>query len=331
MKRPIVEMLEYRSSIMAFAAFWILCSHSIGAVGGRQWEYLNYFRPFIAFGWGGVDIFLFLSGLGIALSLNKRPSLSQFLSKRFNRIYPAFFIAVTIEHIIYNTTVQSFWLDVSTLSYWSPLLGIQEKNTFWYVSAIFAFYLISYPYYKYCFSKWPLLSTIIISVLGLLLYQIFPPLKLFLGRIPIFFIGMYSSLFLEKEFKTIKFVLLSIFCYCLMSLIAWLYGGRILSDTGIHFIFFIFITPGLIILLSKILFYLNNIKIGGGIVKLCNYLGTFSLEIYLTHWIILCTINTFSWNVPWGIFIVLSFISAYIIKSISNGWNKVTKTRVKYL
>lgn len=269
MKRPIVEMLEYRSSIMAFAAFWILCSHSIGAVGGRQWEYLNYFRPFIAFGWGGVDIFLFLSGLGIALSLNKRPSLSQFLSKRFNRIYPAFFIAVTIEHIIYNTTVQSFWLDVSTLSYWSPLLGIQEKNTFWYVSAIFAFYLISYPYYKYCFSKWPLLSTIIISVLGLLLYQIFPPLKLFLGRIPIFFIGMYSSLFLEKEFKTIKFVLLSIFCYCLMSLIAWLYGGRILSDTGIHFIFFIFITPGLIILLSKILSYLNNIKIGGGV--LLNY------------------------------------------------------------
>ena len=47
MKRPIVEMLEYRSSIMAFAAFWILCSHSIGAVGGRQWEYLNYFRPLL--------------------------------------------------------------------------------------------------------------------------------------------------------------------------------------------------------------------------------------------------------------------------------------------
>ena len=44
MKRPVVEILEYRSSIMAFAAFGILCSHSIGIVGERQWEYLNYFR-----------------------------------------------------------------------------------------------------------------------------------------------------------------------------------------------------------------------------------------------------------------------------------------------
>ena len=50
---PIEMVLVYRSHIMAFAAFWILCSHSIGIGGERLWSYLNAFKPIFSFGWGG--------------------------------------------------------------------------------------------------------------------------------------------------------------------------------------------------------------------------------------------------------------------------------------
>lgn len=69
--KPISNILSYRSHIMLFSALWILCSHSVGTIGEEQWNFLLKFKPIIAFGWGGVDIFLFLSGLGIGLSLTK--------------------------------------------------------------------------------------------------------------------------------------------------------------------------------------------------------------------------------------------------------------------
>ena len=69
---PISNILSYRSHIMLFSALWILCSHSVSTVGEEQWNFLLKFKPIIAFGWGGVDIFLFLSGLGIGLSLTKK-------------------------------------------------------------------------------------------------------------------------------------------------------------------------------------------------------------------------------------------------------------------
>lgn len=63
-------VLKHRNKIMFFAAFWILCSHSLTS-SGCQYSFLNLFRLLVAY--GGVDIFFFLSGIGIALSLQKGP------------------------------------------------------------------------------------------------------------------------------------------------------------------------------------------------------------------------------------------------------------------
>ncbi len=47
----------------------------------------------------GVDIFLFLSGMGLWFSWTKKPSLSHFFSRRFLRIYPAWFIIACLYYI----------------------------------------------------------------------------------------------------------------------------------------------------------------------------------------------------------------------------------------
>lgn len=97
MRTTLENILLYRSHIMAIAALWILGSHCYYL---GLWNDLSWFKPLLAYGWAGVDVFLFLSGIGIGFSLSKRPSATNFFSKRFNRIFPTFFIAIAIEHLI---------------------------------------------------------------------------------------------------------------------------------------------------------------------------------------------------------------------------------------
>ena len=317
--KPRSNVLAYRSHIMLFSALWILCCHSVSIMGTEQWTFLQMFKPLIAFGWGGVDIFLFLSGLGIGLSLSKRPQFNSFFSKRFNRIFYSFFIIVTIVHIANQTSTIDYILDTTTLSYWLPLFGINATNSFWYISAAFAFYLLSYPYYNLFFYKKPLLSTIIISLIGLICYKLlFGKIDFFLARIPIYFIGMYSSKFVCQSFKSTPFILLSIIAYSAMSLIAWKFGGLTLSSTGLNFIFFIFITPGLVFLLSSFFKFLDNMKWGKYLNKTFNILGNYSLEIYLVHWGLLCMMKEFEWNINWFIFIGITILISFAVKITSN-------------
>ncbi|MCR8912779.1 acyltransferase [Barnesiella sp. ET7] len=329
MKYPIKSVLYYRSHIMFFAALWILCSHSISIVGAEQWSFLLKLKPLIAFGWGGVDIFFFLSGLGIGLSLSKQPKFSTYLSKRFNRIWFPFFLIVTIEHVMNNTKTISYLLDVSTLSYWLPLLGEHSKNTFWYISAAFAFYLISYPYHA-LFCRRPLLSTILISILGLVLYKLFfGKIDFFLGRVPIYFIGMYASRWVNVSFKSFPFIFIGLLSYCLMALVAWRYGGLLLSEVGLHFILFIAIAPGIVLFLANLFEFINKYKWGALVNRICNKLGKYSLEIYLVHWTFLCMIKQFEWEIPWIIFVVVSIAIACILQFISNYLLQINKIMCK--
>ena len=311
---------------MFFAAFWILCSHSIGVVGAEQWPFLMKLKPLIAFGWGGVDIFFFLSGLGIGLSLSKNPSFSIFISKRFNRIFCSFFLIVTVEHIVNGTRTVSYLLDVSTISYWLPLFGEHSKNTFWYVSAAFAFYLLSYPYYR-IFCKKPFVSTVVIVLLGLALYKLlFGKIDFFLGRIPIYFMGMYASRWVNTSFKTWPFVLLASIAYCVMALIAWRYGGMVLSGSGLHFILFMFITPGLVFFLSNVFKFMDRFKLGSFVDKQLACLGKYSLEIYLVHWSFICMIKQFDWKISWILFVIVSIVLAWVVKKLADGmlaWDKI--------
>lgn len=324
--KPISNILSYRSHIMLFSALWILCSHSVGTIGEEQWNFLLKFKPIIAFGWGGVDIFLFLSGLGIGLSLTKKQTFSTFISKRFKRIFFPFFIMVTVEHIINQTQTIAYLLDITTISYWLPLIGEHSKNTFWYISAAFAFYIFSYPYYKYFFQKKPLISTIIVSVIGLLLYRLlFGKIDFFLARVPIYFIGMYVSRLVDKSFNPTPFILLSGITYCGMSLAAWKFGGLILSSMGLHFILFIIITPGLIFLLGKIFKFLDGLNWGTYLNKLFNFMGNYSLEIYLVHWSFLCMIQKFNWDISWGVFLGISMLSSFLVKFLATQFLIINK------
>lgn len=116
------SVLKYRSEIMAIATLWIMGGHSLSFCSDK-WTFLNYLRPVLAYGYGGVEIFLFLSGIGIALSLSKSPTFTHFIFRRVSRILPAYWIILTFFYLLKNGTFRDYFSELMTLNYWYPLLN----------------------------------------------------------------------------------------------------------------------------------------------------------------------------------------------------------------
>lgn len=65
---------------------------------------------------------LFLSGVGIALSLSKSPTFMNFVFRRVSRILPAYWIILTFFYLLINGSFRDYFGEFLTLSYWYPLI-----------------------------------------------------------------------------------------------------------------------------------------------------------------------------------------------------------------
>ncbi len=127
---------KYRSELMGIAMLGVMLFHAVDLDLGLYT--LNQLR---LMGFGGVDIFLVLSCVGLAQSLRAREqSFSQFMRRRCARILPAYF-AVMVPYTL--------WLIARGQAYWSTLIWnasllyywVRASGAFnWYVSGIMGFY-----------------------------------------------------------------------------------------------------------------------------------------------------------------------------------------------
>lgn len=132
---------KYRSELMGAAMLWVMLFHAFDLDLG--WSVLNAVR---AAGFGGVDIFIVLSAMGLTVSIcRKEQSYGAFLIRRGERILPAYFAVMlpyTLFQILYYGMPWSALVFNSTLlSYWVHCSGAFN----WYVSGIMLFYLLTPP------------------------------------------------------------------------------------------------------------------------------------------------------------------------------------------
>lgn len=73
---------KYRTELMGIATLWVLLFH-YGKIGIPIIDSLS------TLGYGGVDIFLFLSGIGLSFSI--KDGVKSFYIKRILRIFPTYF------------------------------------------------------------------------------------------------------------------------------------------------------------------------------------------------------------------------------------------------
>ena len=122
---------------MGLAILMILAFHANDMPIGA----LNNVR---AMGFAGVDIFVLVSGMGLALSLlRKRQRYGDYLKRRLSRILPAYYavmVPLCVYNIIRGFAVPSalFW-NLTTMHYWARPLGAFN----WYITGIMTFYLLT--------------------------------------------------------------------------------------------------------------------------------------------------------------------------------------------
>lgn len=128
------HLSKYKTHLMGVAALMIILCHA-PAYGV---EIQGILRKLLVYGNIGVDVFLFLSGMGCWFSLTKSPSYLPWLKRRFFRIFIPYTIILLILRIFSlwgNHVPWGEWLlYFSTVRFWTHHVGM------WYVALLVLLY-----------------------------------------------------------------------------------------------------------------------------------------------------------------------------------------------
>ena len=274
-----------RSQLMGAAMVWVMLFHA---------SHLDFGLPLLNLGrkagFGGVDMFILLSAMGLSMSLARREqSYGDFMARRAERILPAYFL-VMVPYTLFLILARDVpWsalvFNATLLSYWTHTAGAFN----WYVSGAMLFYALT----PLCFTllrrsrrREALTAAGVLAGLGvcqLLTHEAYWQYTDFFYRVPVFFLGLLLGLYgwegrrLSRRAMAFWGVWLGLgFCYVWVSLTAqWL-------PWPIHFPechFFLFLSVPLCLALAWALEHLPL----GPVNRFLGLVGENSLEIYLLN------------------------------------------------
>lgn len=188
-----VLMKKYRTVTMGFAALWIYMFHEYIPMlvnFGRLGRVESFVK---GIGCDGVEIFFFLSGLGLNYAMEHSSSLKDFYVRRFKRLVIPFLLVGILRCITNQWTLTEFIGNITTVNFF-------VKNIYsllWFVPGIMALYLLFPLYYHFfrrsgnqtMFTANSILVWLIISVV--FQANIRSDLFGFTNRIPVFLLGVW--------------------------------------------------------------------------------------------------------------------------------------------
>lgn len=283
---------HYRSSLMGFAALWIYFFHEWLTIFDRHVK-IHWVESFILkrIGFCAVDIFLFLSGIGITYSVSKSRNPLSFYYKRIRRTIVPFVLVALLNCYSYGWTATQFWQNVLTINFYR----VNIYSFLWFVPAILTLYFFS-PLYCRLFTKstgkvrFTLCALIIWLVCTLLVrdslrYDMFG----FTNRIPVFIIGILAGwlaqnrnlVFDRLTWRLLTFILL---LGLYLSYLTNYLDMYILVPSSNCCVPNILIAISLPFLLARLLFTLNESRLfrllGKLLVRILSFFGMFTLELY---------------------------------------------------
>lgn len=306
------KISEFRTELMGIAIIWVLWFHT-------QMDFENdLFYLFKLLGYGGVDIFFLVSGLGIYKSLEKNEDVLAFYKRRILKIMPAYLPILIVWMILQMTNempdnlVGFFIGNITGLSLWAR----NYPHFNWYIQSLLVFYGLA-PIIKKLLDQYEKKGLCFALSVSFIIAPIFwfNNILMAVARLPIFVIGMYLGKCIAVEKKVSKRQEITLYGMavtgvCVVALCV-LKFPLLLSDYGMWWYPFVLIVPGLCMLLVRILGIVKFIR--GGV----RFIGTASLEIYLIHIVVIDYLETVNMgNTIWfGVCIVM--IGAGIIYHIA--------------
>lgn len=289
------KIMSNRTFIMFFAIFWVMLSHT---------AICNLNIPVLSFasriGYGGVDIFMFLSGMGIYTSLYKSngDKILDFYARRIKKLMPAYSLILTIAFITYlclpsenihHVEVVNYQFIADYIGNLSCVSFFQGRRTFnWYIQGIFWIYFISPILYRIVGRFRSLKEQILIwgGVLALCIPCYYSDLMKVSARLILYILGMYVAeagirvkdpMPIDSKYKW-SLIVCSIMGIGALKYI-YVYHEGWLNFFGLFFFPFVVIVPGLSYFLSCCA---DKIK-GSFIERGISYLGRYTLGIYLLN------------------------------------------------
>lgn len=257
-------------SIMLFHQPFLFPSYPVGIP----------FEFFHLVGYHGVELFLFVSGLGIASSLS-RNSIHNYYKNRLLRIVPAcLFVGFckTIVRVAFGFNPEPT----------QSIIMILTSLSLWYIEAILIYFLLA-PVLLRVVRRFGFGAVVVFSGI-VFLYGILIPscssqllvlqsLTWAIQRLPVFMLGMYFCCCSQKmSTKVILYLGLVLYTVCFFLIVQ---SHRVVAQWRSDYVpyFIAYTTPALCALLGMIGTFVGNAKL----LYPVRWFGIYSLEIYLCH------------------------------------------------
>lgn len=281
----------------------------------QHFMYDTLFEPISRFGFWGVDVFLFVSGFGCTYSLikgmNGKHWITSFYQRRFIRLMPA---ALLAGLLISPFQENAGWADYAGLSLWyikalivfyalAPFIYLslrKMKDKIWLMVLFVAFIQFLYLYAILCIHELPFWDA----------YS----LHLAEGRLPAFVLGM-AVVVLNGNLKLSKAVWV---CVALVALLLGEIAVICKNPFVIKGAYAYFILPALP-LFCCICAILRK-HMGETLVRAVEWVGKYSLELYLVHEFLYKKVMHFGTALPgcakMVVGVSVSVACAYLLKQI---------------
>lgn len=274
----------------------------------------------------GVEIFLFLSGMGLYFSLIRNDSVKRFYIRRFKRILPTFLIV----SVMYYFWLNFVYRDTGILGFVRGEFFVNffriHDTTYWFILLILLMYLM-FPYlYRFLlplknhrilrllvlFGIW-LGATITIFLLN---RSVFYNIEILLFRIPIFILGLFFAYKVMENRNLSRFELLILILILAIKVIfikssVMPIRGRIMATLWTFPIMFI----GVCVCKYSLA---KTTKLN----EFIQWTGTMSLELYIVHVSLREVFNAynFSMSVGWhyAVMVIVAYCLAVILKKLSS-------------
>ena len=196
------DISRHRAAIMGIAMICIILFH-VGVPRN------DAFYGVCRMGNIGVDIFLFLSGIGLWYSWTREPSERQtffrrwltFYWRRLRRVYPAWIIVSAAFYI-----PRFMARDSHSAAEWADLFGdvllnwdfwLNDELTFWYIPATMMLYIFAPPYMALIRRLPDCRWLVVAAFMWCIIMQYVTPIhnavghiEIFWSRVPVFFLGI---------------------------------------------------------------------------------------------------------------------------------------------
>lgn len=274
--------------------------------------------PFGYFGYWGVDIFLFLSGFGICFSLSKGESLAKFYFKRLLRIMPgALLCGIVFGGVgcVHGDRELAF-------------CGLN----LWYIRTILIFYLLS-PCIFCGMKRWGAKAIALMIACSEVLAFLFDTSSCFgyclketmswsFSRLPIYILGMALVFCPEKKGKGISLPLLAVAGVGAVIVLGALRLCQMRYGMGFVRLLFMpsfILAPAIMVL--GVLSAKWKERVPVCVLKVLQFAGVFSLEIYLLHESLLkCAARlepfVHSYSLAKLVCVLVSFLLAWVLNKI---------------